>query len=172
MKKASLFLSVAIAALFTFSCSSLTEKASEKISEKVLESVIGHDAEIELDEDGSGTITIKGENGEEITLSSNTQKIPDNFPSDVYLVKGEIIAASSVNTGGGDLITISMNTDEKASILVEDIAKNMKDNGWSLQMNTSTPEASILIFSKGKKGATVTVGIDNGKTVLSYMVTL
>ena len=168
MKKVNLLLIVSVMAIFAFGCKSISEKASEKM----VESIIGHDADIEVDEDGNGTITIKGEDGEEITLSSNTNEIPDNFPSDVYMVDGEIVVASSVNTGGGDLITVSLFTDGEPNEVGKEITKNMEKEGWKTEMNTVTPEASMLIFSKDKKGATITIGVDEGKTAVSYMVTL
>lgn len=168
MKKVSLFLVIAVMAIFISGCKNITEK----ISEKAVESVLGEDADVEIDKDGNATITVKGEDGEEVTLSTNAQEIPDNFPSDIYLAEGEIIVVSSVNTGGGDMITVSMYVKQKPADLTKEIIKNMAKNGWETKMNTSTPEASMLVFSKDKKGATITIGDDDGKTAISYMITL
>lgn len=168
MKKVNLLLIASVMAIFTIGCKSITEK----VSEKVIESAIGHDADIEIDKDGNTTLTVKGEDGEEVTLSANSNEIPDNFPSDIYFVKGEIIVVSSMNTSGGDIITVSMYVDGEPAELSKDIIKNMKENGWKTEMNTSTPEASMIVFSKDKKGATITIGDDDGKTAVSYMVTL
>ncbi len=90
---------ISILAIFILSVTScgnsdekIAEKTSEKLAEKILENATGNKVDIDVDKNGdNGSITIKGDNGEEVTISSNGNEIPDNFPSDIYLPEGKLL---------------------------------------------------------------------------------
>ncbi len=171
---------ISILAIFIFSASScgntdekVAEKSSEKIAEKLIENATGNDVDIDVDKNGeTGSITIKGDNGEEVTISTNGNEIPDNFPSDIYLPGGDIASVGTINSGEGDIITIVFNVKENINEIAEKILKEMKANGWKSEMNMTTGEGGLQMYSKDDNSLTVTIGKDNDQTQVSYMATV
>ena len=177
MKTLHLISALAIFALFTTSCGNNDEKAakktSEEIAEKMIENATGNKVDVDVDKNGDkGSITIKGDNGEEVTISSNGDEIPDNFPSDIYLAEGEIASVGSINSGENNIITIVMNVKEKTEKIAEKIAKEMKANGWKSEMNMTTDEGGMQMYSKEDNSLTITIGKENGQTQINYMATI
>ncbi len=149
------------------------EKTSEEIAEKIIENATGNKVDLNVDKDGDkGSITIKGDNGEEITISSNGNEIPDNFPSDIYLVKGEIVSVGTINSGEGDIITIVVTVEEESTEISKIILKEMKAKGWKNEMNMTSGDGGMQMYSKDDNSLTITMGKDNDKTQVSYMVTV
>ena len=173
MKTLHLISALAIFALFTTSCGNNEEKTSEKIAEKMIENATGNKVDINVDKNGDkGSITIKDDNGEKVTISGNGNEIPDNFPSDIYLPEGEIESTGTINSDEGDIITVVFNVKEKTDKAAEKISKEMKANGWKSEMNMTTGEGGMQMYSKGDNSVTVTIGKDNNQTQISYMATI
>lgn len=177
MKTIKTILSFAIIVFFTTSCGnndeSISEKASEKLSEKIIENATGNKVDIDVDKDGDkGSLTIKGDNGEEITISSEGKDIPDNFPSDIYLIDGEIVSVGTVNSTDGDIITVVKSTDASLEDTGSKITKEMKAEGWKSEMNMTTADGGMQMYSKDDNSVTVTLGKEDGKTQVNYMVTV
>jgi len=177
MKTLHLISVVVIFIFFATGCGNNDEKAAEKtseeIAEKIIENATGNKVDIDVNKSGDkGSITIKGDNGEEVTISSNGNEIPDNFPSDIYLVKGEIASVGTINSGEGAIITIVVNTEEESAEISRNILKEMKANGWKNEMNMTSGDGGMQMYSKDDNNLTVTMGKDNDKTQVSYMATV
>ncbi len=159
--------------IFSTSCGNNNENSSEKIAEKIIENATGNKVDLDVNKNGDkGSITIKGDKGEEMTISSNGNEIPDNFPSDIYLVEGEIASVGTINSGEGDIITIVINVKDESEEISKRILKEMKANGWKNEMNMTTGEGGMQMYSKDDNSLTVTMGKDNDKTQVSYMATV
>ncbi len=169
---------ISILAILTFSVSScgnndekVADKTSEEIAEKIIESATGN--KVDVNKNGeTGSVTIKGDNGEEVTISSNGNDIPDDFPSDIYLPEGKISSVGTINSEEGDIITIVLNVKESTDKIAEKILKKMKANGWKSEMNMTTGEGGLQMYSKDDNSLTVTIGSENNKTQVSYMATV
>ncbi|NOZ35641.1 MAG: hypothetical protein GXO80_10135 [Chlorobi bacterium] len=177
MKKIYLILTVAVFTFFTFGCSNNNEKAtdktSEKIAEKFIEGATGNKVDVDIDKsNNTGSMTIKGDNGDAVTISSDGKKIPDNFPSDIYLAEGDIASVGTIDTGDGSIITILMNVKEDTGTTADKILKEMKAAGWKIDMNMKTSEGDVQMYSKGNNSLTVTVGKDHEQTSVNYMATI
>lgn len=146
------------------------EEKAEDITESILEAITGEDVDIEIDKDGEkGSITIKGKDGE-VTFSSNEKELPDNFPSDVYVVKGEIQGVGIISSDNGEVVTFEVKTDKNFSKVKEAIQKEMKSNGWKNTMTMGAGEESMQMYTKDEKSTTITVTKENDGTVVAYMV--
>ena len=177
MKTLHLISVVVIFIFFATGCGNNDEKAAEKtseeIAEKIIENATGNKVDIDVNKSGDkGSITIKGDNGEEVTISSNGNEIPDNFPSDIYLVKGGIASVGTINSGEGAIITIVVNTEEESAEISRNILKEMKANGWKNEINMTSGDGGMQMYSKDDNNLTVTMGKDNDKTQVSYMATV
>ena len=145
------------------------EKAAE-LTESIIKNVTGNDVDIDVDEDGeTGSVTIKGENGEEITFGSN-EELPDDLPSDVYIIKGEMQGVGNISSDKGQVVTFSIKTDKDISDLKKEIEKEMESNDWKSGMNMSVPEGAMLNYTKDEKGVTITIGEEKEETIVTYMV--
>jgi len=111
MKKRIIALLLAAVMLLALSACGIKKKINEKISEKITEGVLnkiaGDDAKVDLDEGG---LTIKGEDGQEISFGST--KWPKGKAADLIpeFKKGKIIT--------------TVNTDEGCSIMLEEVEED------------------------------------------------
>ena len=98
--------------------------------------------------------------------AENKDKLPDGFPTDVYIVKGSVDHVIPISFGGKEQITVYMTSKLTPEEIRTDIVKNMETNGWTTDTNTE----SQLYFSKD--GRSVRVGIikDGDNTSINYTV--
>ncbi len=174
MKKINVLILVSILFLALTSCGS--EKSEEEkaadMTENILEMVTGEDVDINLDKDGeSGSITLKGKDGEEVTISSNKTELPDDFPSDVYVIDGEQQGVGNMSTKEGQVVTFGVKTDTDFAEVKETIIEKMKSNGWENTMTMGSGEESMQMYTKGDNSVTLTVGKENDKVIVAYIVT-
>ncbi|MEN8119663.1 MAG: hypothetical protein ABFS35_04930 [Bacteroidota bacterium] len=148
------------------------EEKAEDMAENILETMTGGDVDIDVDKDGkNGEITIKGKDGEEVTFSSNENELPDDFPSDVYVIDGEKQGVGNMTSNDGQVVTFGVKSDEDFSDVKETILKEMKSNGWENTMTMGAGEESMQMYTKDEKSATITLSKEDDKTVVAYMVT-
>lgn len=173
MKIIKLLATIAIFILFTASCGNSDEKASEKIAEKIIENATGNKIDVDVDKNGDKrSITLKGDNGEDLTISSNGNEIPNNFPKDIFLAKGEIVSVGTINNGEVSIFTIVINAKEEIGKISEKISNEMKARGWKSEMNMTTGEGGMQMYSKNDNSITITIGKDNDQTQVNYMATV
>jgi len=103
-----------------------------------------------------------------ITASTNTQKLPDDFPTDIYLLAGNKENLTSAKIGEQKTVSFYQSTKSSSKEIRTEIVKNMEKNGWKTDMNVT----SQLYFSK--ENNTVRIGIvknDNNETGINYIIT-
>ncbi|HIE15840.1 MAG TPA: hypothetical protein EYP69_02835 [Bacteroidales bacterium] len=116
----------------------------------------------------SKTVTIKDSESEvKITANVDQKKVPTDFPSDYYLIKGSIDNVITLKQGQQQIVTIYMHVESTSKEVRDDILKNMEEKGWKTKMNV----ASQLYFTKGKKILRVGLTKDGNQTGLSYIAT-
>jgi len=129
-------------------CQSIAEKATEAAVEKA--------TGVQVDKDGE-QITIKGEDGAELTASSDGE-LPDGFPSDVPVFEGKVV--SSIKAEKGFSVTI------EAEAGVMDVFDFYKDKlpaeGWNIVSEMKVEDGGAIVAEKGDQSVQVTVGVDSG----------
>ncbi|MCF6366553.1 MAG: hypothetical protein L3J35_10170 [Bacteroidales bacterium] len=175
MKKFSVII-LAVLFMFILSCNN-DEKAAEEAAENLIEGLTEYatnsDIDIDINEDGdNGEITISGEDGTEVTIKNEGNEIPEDFPKDVFLVKGEIESAGSISSGEGNIITVVINPEADFKDVVSEITKEMKANGWTSAMNMNMGGEALQMYSKDDNSATVTINKNGEKVEVSYLVTV
>jgi len=146
------------------------ENAKEKMAESILENLTGNKVNIET-EGEDGKITITGENGEEVTFGSNEKELPKDFPSDVYVVDGEIEAVGLMTTSDGKIVTFGINSTDDFTDIKESVLKEMKSKGWENTMTMGAGEESVQMYTKEDMCATVTLSKKEEQVKVAYMVT-
>ena len=141
----------------------------ESVAERVVES--GSDGQVDIDD---GEITIEGEDGSTITGGSGA--LPDGFPAEVPLVKGDISFAQRLSESGGDTsFTVLV---EAAGTVIEVFARvkdDMAGADFALGDETvTTGEASgsfaTATFTSSEHAVTVTVTGTGDTSAAAYLV--
>ena len=170
------YLFIAVMFIGLASCSSgktEEEKArdrAEKMAEGILKSVTGKDVDIETTKDGESTnLKIKTEDGE-LNIGGNQKELPDDFPSDIYIVDGERSDIGIMGSEEGKMLTFKVTSDKDMEALKEEIKSNME--AWKNTMDMSTPEGVMLNYEKEESGTvTMTVSKEDDKSIVAYMIT-
>jgi len=164
---------------FIFSCKSeeAKEEAAEEIAEEFVEGLLENASnggvDIEINEDGeTAELTIEGEDGTVIKVTNDGNEIPENFPKDVHLVKGDIESAGTMGSDEGEVITVVILPKDSFKDVVAEIKKEMEANGWKSAMNMNMGGEAMFMYSKGENSATITVNGKNDKVEAAYMVTV
>lgn len=164
MTKKLFVLTILLAVAFGFSaCKSPAEKAAERSAERAMEKASGGQAEVDIDED---TVNINMEEGS-FSAGENV-KLPDNFPSDVYIPKGKLL--SVMNMGGADNWTATLETDDSISDVVEACQGKLTEAGWEITGNMNLGGMSQLSAEKGERAVSVVFGTEDDKTTIAITV--
>lgn len=150
MKKFLLIGIVVLAAIVLSGCQNTAEKAAKT----VIESTTNGDVD-------DGSVTVNTNEGS-ITVGDNVN-IPDNFPSDVYLIDGEII--SSLTMDEGQTYQVQIDTPKSLSETVDLYDKKLQDDGWNIASTYNTGDAlSIMGAEKDDRMVSVSVNTSDGST--------
>ncbi len=132
------------------------ESAMENQVEKQLEKNLGQNAEVNLKD---GEMKIKTEQGS-LEVGENVS-LPDGFPTDVYVIDGQIMSAMKNVMGAGYQVVIKSNKSVKdGKALFEE---KLKAHGWVIGSSFDMGNAVMLSATKGKRTVQVTLGSEEGK---------
>lgn len=165
MKKHILFILLALGIVFTGCSNKVAEKAAEKKVEKIIEDQTGGKADVNISEK---SMEIKTEDGELNIKAGTSAKLPEHFPSDVFIYKNAEIKMSMEMPQGN---TVSFQTKESKDQVIDNYKKKMKAKGWSQAMAMDMGEAASLTFKKGKRITQVTIAKEDESTIITLMAT-
>jgi hypothetical protein len=183
MKKTNLLVILSLLLLFVYSCKSeeeakketseeFAEEFAEEFTENLIESVSDAGIEIDINEDGeTAEISIEGEDGTVFKVSNEGKDIPENFPKDVYLVKGDIESVGTMGAAEGEMISVVINPKASYDDVIAKIKKEMKSNGWTNSMSMNVDGEAMLMYAKGNNSATITVNGKEDPIQVAYLVT-
>lgn len=164
-------LSLFLAAVLTLSgCWPLpsSEKVGEKIIEKTIESQTGGKVDINADKE---SMTISSNEGNTTFSGEGEAKLPDKFPSDIFVMNdAKIVMASTIKEGNS--YSISYGTDIALSEAYSKYKSEMAGMGWTNENEIDMgAQGKMLSFNKGNRNVAVTMGISNsdenkGKTTI------
>jgi len=118
-------------------------------------------------DDSTKVTLVDKESGAKIAATANQQKLPNDFPTDIFVIKGTIENISTVEMGNQKTVSIYISEELSPKETRSEILINMEANGWTTNINV----ASQMYFSKEDKTLRIgIVGSDN-KTDISYIAT-
>ena len=162
MKRILLFAAI-LALILGLACGMSSEKTAEKAAEKSIETAMGGDADVDISEEGMEVKT-EGEEGVTTMSMGDKAKIPEDFPSDVYVYDGATVDMAMDNPGA---FLVSLSTDDPLSKVVDAYKKKMTSEGWTKQTAMDMGEMQMLQYLKGERTAQVQVITEKGKTHIS-----
>jgi hypothetical protein len=134
------------------------KKAEEVAAEKTLEAMTGGKVDIQ---DGGSTFTVDTDNGKLTMSGGESAQMPTGFPSDAY-VPPDAKLATSIAAENSAMIAYAVPGD--AAKLYETIRTDMQSRGWKEDMAMSTPESSVLTYSKDDRTMQYMINVEAGST--------
>jgi len=139
----------------------------QQVAEKATEAAIEKSTGVEVDQEGD-EVTIKGEDGTEITASSDGQ-LPDGFPTDIPVYEGQI--TSSLKADKGWSVTIEA-ADDVETVFTW-YKQELEASGWKIVSEMKVTDGGVLVAEKGDQSVQVTLGTsssDAAKTSIALFV--
>lgn len=165
LRKSTVLLLILLLILPLFSgCSfkkSLEDKVAEKITEGILEKVTGDEADIELDGDN---ITIKGDDGSELTLGS--EEWPKGKAIDLIPEFKNGTISSTMNSDTACVINLKDVEQEDFESYMEEV-KSLGYTKDSVDMDIDMVKSYYALSEKDNSQISLTYSIENKEMMLS-----
>ncbi len=140
------------------------KEAAEKKIEKAIEKETGGRAEVDLDDE---KVTIETKDGEFSMSAGKSAKLPEDFPSDVYVYKGAAVAMS-MEVPKGKLITLI--TDDDLDKVMKKCGKELTSKGWSQKAKMDLGEQKTIMYQKNNRMVNVMAVKVDGSTHIRLTV--
>jgi len=117
---------------------------------------------------GSGRITIKGENGNEMTI--NSQELPEDFPGDIPLYPSSTVCYSATVEEKNE-ITISLESPDTVGEIEKFYKKELEKKGWTIEQVFTTDKSRMFTGKKEKRkiNIAITAGKKNHIAISVYL---
>ncbi len=156
-------LSVAINVLV--GCGKKTEeKVTEKIVEKIIEKQAGGKADVDLSE---GKMSIKTKDGEMNINAGKSAKLPDDFPKDIFVIKGAEVKMTMEMPQGK---SVSFLIEKDMNSVIDIYKKEMKSKGWSEKMAMNMGKSASMIYQKDDRTTNIMIGTEKEKTMINVVI--
>lgn len=142
---------------------------SEELAERMLEKAADGSVGVDIDDEAS-SMTITGDDGSVVFSSS---ELPDDFPDNVPLIEGNVLAAASSSVEGGSGWSVSMQTDRPASEVTDEAKRLFDDAGYAEDESGTVIIGETTIMTLSGNGWQVSVSIAESEsegTVVQYVV--
>jgi hypothetical protein len=117
--------------------------------------------------DGNVEMTATGKDGEKIRIAGGKGiSLPNDFPKDVPIYTGAT-PVSSINAKDGTMVTLQ--TTDPVEKVDEFYAKQLKDQGWTIENTIKTAESTNYANKKEKRTLNVSIN-GGGNTMIILMV--
>lgn len=134
----------------------------KSVAEKAIESATNGQAKVDL-----GTNTVKVNNNGSTWEVGDQVKLPTGFPSDIYVIAGTI--KSAITSVEGKSYSISIESTKTVTQANDAYTTDLKANGWTIGTTANINGAVMLAATKGTRNVTITMGAENGKTVITLV---
>jgi len=123
----------------------------EKLAENAIENQMGGNVKVDSDAQSVEITTDQG------TLKAGGEiALPDNFPSDIYVIDGKIMSA--MDSAQAQTHSLSIQS-EKSVKEASDIYKaKIEETGWKIDTSMNAGTTSVIGASKGERALSVVIG--------------
>lgn len=156
-----IFLSLSLLAV-VFIFSGCTKKVAEKTVERAIEKNIDSQANVDL---ADNQVTIETEQG--TYQGGENLSLPANFPDDIYILDGKIVAAMSLAEKEG--YSVSILTDQSVSKVKNKYESELKASGWTINLQMDYGDSAMVSAKKADRTVTVSISNDNEGTTVSIV---
>jgi len=141
---------------------SVSQMIGEKVAQTAINSQTGGKANVDL---SNNNVKVNSKEGS--YEAGDNVKLPDGFPSDVYVIPGKIGSAITSASSAG--FTISITTDKSVEEAAAAYQDKFKADGWKITGTMNFGESSSVVAEKDNRTASVIIskGDNNTSVVLS-----
>jgi len=139
---------------------------AQNMVEEAIEAETG--GEVDLDAD-SGTVTLRGEDGDEITFSGSEDgiELPSDFPSAIPIYPdAQAIQYAKI----GDAVQAGFQIDAAVGDVRDWYVGQLEEQDWVIQMNAITPAGGLMVAEL--EGETLSIMLAPEEDQTAIMITL
>lgn len=138
---------------------SVSQIVGEKAAEKMIEGQTGGRTKVDID---NGNVKVETKEGN-LETGSNV-KLPADFPGDVYVIGGNIIAVMSDQANKSFTVSIEINKSlEEAAAIYQ---TELKKQGWNITGTMNFGDFSSVAAEKDDRTASVFISKNTDKTTV------
>jgi len=137
------------------------KKAAEKAAEEAVTLASNGNVNVKIN---SNTVTITTNGGSTVGQVGESVKLPDDFPSDVYVITGTITTA--VKDSATNRFTVSLETTTAATAAYNTYKTELVSDGWNITASMEIGTGGTISASKDNRTTTVIVGTSDNKTTI------
>lgn len=158
----------ALVLLLLPACGNAVEGLAENAVERAIENEVGGDADVQVDED---SVTIDTQDG---SITAGSGSVPDDFPSDIALVEGEVSFAQRIETADGIGWSVQVAAaDGDAAAVAEQVRADLTAAGFTVDDQAQLPSAdggATVLAERADLSAFVLVSSDGQSTTVIYTI--
>lgn len=133
------------------------KNAAEKAAETAIESTTGIEADVD-----NNSVTINTNAGS-LTVGE-AAAIPDEFPSDVYIIDGDVMSALTIDED--ETYQVQIDTPESLSDAADLYDEQLQADGWDITSTLEMTDSANIMAEKGDRFVSVSIGTSDGVTVV------
>jgi hypothetical protein len=139
---------------------------AQDMVEEAIEAETGGEVDLDAEE---GTVTLRGEDGDEMTFTSNEEgiELPDDFPSHVP-VHPDARPTQYASIAGA--VQAGFRIDAALTDVRDWYVEQLEEGDWTVQMNAVMSEGGLLVAELGDETLSLMMSAEEGETML--MITL
>lgn len=141
-----------------------TKKSAESITESIIEQSTNDDVDVDI---GTNTVTINT-NGGSFQAGDNVS-LPENFPTDIYVIDGDL--KSSISTSDTGSFSITLQSDESFDDTKTAYQRELADAGWTVTGTYTYGTSMTLAAEKDDRDVTVSITEADGIVTVSITTT-
>lgn len=147
----------------------LVSGGCESIAKKAVEGATG----VSVDESGD-SVTIEGEDGSSMEISSEEGQLASDFPTEVPLYEGEIRDSAGFKSDTGSTFTATIGTNDSLDDVKEFYEDAFAKDDWKIVYSADSSSGSDRMLSYSAENAdwsvTVSGSLSDGETQVVVMV--
>lgn len=144
-----------------FVLSGCKKSVEEELAEKSMENALGAGANVEIDDEN---VTVETDLG--VMHTGDDLGVPADWPEDVYVTDGKIIASSNMN--GSHNLTIE--SEKTVSEVKEEYEEKLAEEGWTETSSLSMGGAVMMGAEKDDRTFSLSVTVEDGVTTVVVIV--
>lgn len=149
-------------------CKKSSESSAEKAAERAIERATGNKADVNIS--GEGVKVTGKEGGKEFSYEvagKGGAALPKSFPEDVPRYPGA--AVLSTMSQGNEMSMVTFQTGDTTDQAYEFYDAKLREGGWEIVQEVTTPQMRMVSGKKGERQANVTVFSGKGKTSITVV---
>lgn len=153
----------------------LTATGCQAIAEKAVKGTLESATGVKVDQTGD-SVTIAGEDGQQVTIGGDKSSLPEGMPSDFPVYSGTIAGSTKADTTDATAYTYSITTADPAATVADWYKSELAAGGWDVQNSVQGTSGDTVTMSylakKGTSDATVIISEESGKTTVNGVLSI